>query len=635
MAIILEQIKDRFPEKRIYMGMLYKTYLWLGMVLAFVTCGLAQSPPPEAFSYITMVSDSNGAPVTNQVIGIRFSILQDSTTGTVVYSETQTATTDDQGVLSTQVGVGIITTGSLGSVDWAAGQHYLRVEVDPAGGSNYSVLSTPQLVSVPYAMYTGTANTILDDNDTSATNELQTIHLNDDTLFITNGGSVLLPPDTSTTITISDRYIVLTGDVTDSQADSIIQSKDSALVRYVWIMGAYRLTHVDISGFGQLNELIVKYNDALLTMTAPDLNTVYDKLEVTYNRQLTGLFLNALQLTYSNFKVEYCPEITSLQVPSWVESFGDISISYNVGLLNCNLPLLERTLSFSSFGNTELVQLSLPALNNSGEKFGIGNNDSLRVLSLPSLVSTKDLGINGYAGGELNSRITQVSFPVLVNVGRLWVQNVFADTLVFPQVTSLQFLSMDNCELNVISLPDIERVAAGITITRTQGNITISLPQITFLGGISTYQVSYLDTLILPMVDTIGGFNINSISLNGIEFPSLKYVYNSFDLGSSYSNRTLNFPQLEYIGNDFIAEHELYTLNIPMLTHIGGDVRLDFNHLNSTQVNQVLNILVNTTPTVTGKYINLQYQSPHAPPTGQGLIDKQTLINNGNTVSTD
>jgi hypothetical protein len=39
-------------------------------------------------------------------------------------------------------------------------------------------------------------------------------------------------------------------------------------------------------------------------------------------------------------------------------------------------------------------------------------------------------------------------------------------------------------------------------------------------------------------------------------------------------------------------------------------------------------------PTVQ-KNIYLSNQNPLAPPTGQGLIDKQTLINAGNNVITD
>jgi hypothetical protein len=35
------------------------------------------------------------------------------------------------------------------------------------------------------------------------------------------------------------------------------------------------------------------------------------------------------------------------------------------------------------------------------------------------------------------------------------------------------------------------------------------------------------------------------------------------------------------------------------------------------------------------KNIQLGSQTPIAPPTGQGIIDKQTLINSGNTVYTD
>jgi hypothetical protein len=51
-------------------------------------------------------------------------------------------------------------------------------------------------------------------------------------------------------------------------------------------------------------------------------------------------------------------------------------------------------------------------------------------------------------------------------------------------------------------------------------------------------------------------------------------------------------------------------------------------------VNSLLNKFLTVLP-VSGKNISLSGQNPPAPPTGQGIIDKQTLINSGNFVTTD
>lgn len=65
-----------------------------------------------------------------------------------------------------------------------------------------------------------------------------------------------------------------------------------------------------------------------------------------------------------------------------------------------------------------------------------------------------------------------------------------------------------------------------------------------------------------------------------------------------------------------------------------ADFYLAGNKLPSSQINYLLNRLLTITPN-TGNYIRLDGQNPTAPPTGQGLIDKATLISAGNTVLTD
>ena len=43
--------------------------------------------------------------------------------------------------------------GSFAGIDWANGPFFLKTETDPVGGTNYTVTSTQQLMSVPYALY--------------------------------------------------------------------------------------------------------------------------------------------------------------------------------------------------------------------------------------------------------------------------------------------------------------------------------------------------------------------------------------------------------------------------------------------------------------------------------------------------
>jgi hypothetical protein len=46
------------------------------------------------------------------------------------------------------------------NIDWATGPYFVKTETDPAGGNNYSISSTEQLLSVPYALYAKTAASV-------------------------------------------------------------------------------------------------------------------------------------------------------------------------------------------------------------------------------------------------------------------------------------------------------------------------------------------------------------------------------------------------------------------------------------------------------------------------------------------
>jgi hypothetical protein len=84
---------------------------------------------------------------------MQISILQGSANGTAVYVETQTPTTNTNGLVSLEVGGGTVLSGNFSTIDWANGPYFIKTETDPAGGTNYTITGTSQLLSVPYAMY--------------------------------------------------------------------------------------------------------------------------------------------------------------------------------------------------------------------------------------------------------------------------------------------------------------------------------------------------------------------------------------------------------------------------------------------------------------------------------------------------
>lgn len=115
---------------------------------------LAQAP--EKFTYQAVVRNANNQLVTNTTVGVRISILQNSATGSVVYSETLTATTNANGLMTLNIG----DFGNLSNINWANGAYFLKTEIDPNGAYNYTITTTQQLLSVPYALYAKEAGNV-------------------------------------------------------------------------------------------------------------------------------------------------------------------------------------------------------------------------------------------------------------------------------------------------------------------------------------------------------------------------------------------------------------------------------------------------------------------------------------------
>ena len=135
-----------------------KSLLFLFVLMLSAAALFAQAP--QKMSYQAVVRNANNTLVTSQNVSARVSILQGSVNGTPVYVEIHNATTNANGLLTLEVGGGSTVVGSLAAVDWANGPFFLKSEIDPNGGVNYSIEGTQQLMSVPYALYAEKAGNV-------------------------------------------------------------------------------------------------------------------------------------------------------------------------------------------------------------------------------------------------------------------------------------------------------------------------------------------------------------------------------------------------------------------------------------------------------------------------------------------
>jgi hypothetical protein len=108
---------------------------------------------PQKMSYQAVIRNTSGALVSSTSVGMQISILQGTATGTAVYTETQNASTNVNGLVSLEIGTGTVIIGSFAGINWANGPYFIKTETDPTGGTNYTISGTSELLSVPYALF--------------------------------------------------------------------------------------------------------------------------------------------------------------------------------------------------------------------------------------------------------------------------------------------------------------------------------------------------------------------------------------------------------------------------------------------------------------------------------------------------
>lgn len=122
----------------------------LAIVFTFLTGAMAQAP--QKMNYQAVVRDASGAPLSGgRNVTVRFQIHDITQGGVVVFQETNTAVTNQFGLITAVIG----GTGNLAGVSWGSGAKWLQVEIDVNGGNNFTDMGTTQLISVPYALYAG------------------------------------------------------------------------------------------------------------------------------------------------------------------------------------------------------------------------------------------------------------------------------------------------------------------------------------------------------------------------------------------------------------------------------------------------------------------------------------------------
>ena len=146
-----------------------KKMLFAGVCLLAACFTQAQeSQMPKAFSYQAVVRDNAGKVVADKEVGVKIEILKGSAeSGTVVYEETLRPKSTMTGTVNMMIGNG--NTEQFAAIDWGGNAHFLRISLSLDGSDNYKVVSTTQMLPVPYALYAEKAGSVVDNGSGGST----------------------------------------------------------------------------------------------------------------------------------------------------------------------------------------------------------------------------------------------------------------------------------------------------------------------------------------------------------------------------------------------------------------------------------------------------------------------------------
>ena len=234
------------------------------LFFAFILVGSTAAQAPQAFKYQAVARDNSGNTIANQSIGFRISILQNSPSGTAVYTETHTIASNDFGLVNMEIGTGTIVSGVFSTINWGTASYFVKVEMDVAGGANYLLMGTSQLLSVPYALHAETANNVANDqvNDADADplNEIQTLSKTGSIVTLSNNGGSFTDDNT---IYTAGTGISIVGTTIDNTApDQVVSLTGTGSTT---ISGAY--PNFSINSIDNVNDADADPSNELQTLT--------------------------------------------------------------------------------------------------------------------------------------------------------------------------------------------------------------------------------------------------------------------------------------------------------------------------------------------------------------------------------
>jgi hypothetical protein len=390
--------------------------VYLIILLIAVAFNTAFSQVPNAFNYQAVVRSSTGQILANKAVSFRISLLKNSETGTVVYSETHAFTTNEFGLVNFKIGEGTILSGSFSPVDWGE-VIFIKVEFDPDGGSSYSHLATTKLSSVPFAIKAqSVVNDKVDDADADPANEIQTLSLNGTLLELSNGGgSVTLAASGESPWTESgDDIYRISGKI--GIGTSTFEKHDKLFIDE----GNLKVGRYGALVFGTATESLASIG---MSGTIPDNLEIYNLNggDIMFNTGGIGWSISRLEIksdgdvrVFSSLEV-----LQDLNISGNVTMGEDVSMEQNLDVVNeltvGSIALSAGEIHKESTGNANMIPIAYGTINGNGTVLTSSGN----ITVTKAATGNYSIAINdeNYSYGSYVTTATSVSLIGFIRTG--------------------------------------------------------------------------------------------------------------------------------------------------------------------------------------------------------------------------
>lgn len=352
---------------------------------------LAQSP--QSFKYQGVARNSNGSEISNGAISVRFSILNGSISGPILYQETHNLSTNLLGLFTASLGTGFVSQGVFNQIDWGNGSKFLKVELDANGGSNFSDMGTSQLLSVPYSLFAQRAGSL--ENSPVLT-------LNGNDLTISGGNTITLPGGGgSSNLTAGQGISIVNNVVSNTAQDQVVSITGGGTITVSGTYPNFNLSSTQIPQVLSLNGSTLSLSGNGGSVTLPSggggsLNDAYNFGGAGLGRTITAntgaVEINTNTASQAGFRVNHTANGASIVASNTLSSGTFPTIQATTASNATNLGAFTGSTSGAAFAVAGQVEANATA-------FAAVLGSNLRTNGGPGVFGQ---GFNGSAGEANN-----------------------------------------------------------------------------------------------------------------------------------------------------------------------------------------------------------------------------------------